>query len=228
MSTEMKKEKRNTQNNLIFIVQICVAVIMTVLLFLTQRLNPEFFMYFKNSYNNMITDNLHNTVNTSSQNVEDNIIFIEKKDKKGDDESVAVSLTVNDEITVPAHGEITSRFGGRTNPISGLYAVHTGVDIAAPDRSKIVAAYNGIAEETGNTEKAGNYVLLLHSDGSQTLYCHCSEICVEENQLVKAGDVIAKVGSTGWATGPHLHFEIRIDGESVDPMDYLTEKDGCV
>ena len=77
-------------------------------------------------------------------------------------------------------------------------------------------------------EKKGNFVLMEHSDGTQTLYCHCSEILVTEGSVIRAGELIALVGNTGWSTGPHLHFEIRIDGSSVDPLDYIKEKDGRV
>jgi len=165
------------------------------------------------------------------ENIDENESKSNKESSENDEKkevAVMAEIDINSSITVPVHGEITSGFGGRTNPITGLYSEHSGVDIAAKKGTDILAAYNGIVDETGQTEKAGNYVLLMHSDGSETLYCHCSEICCSDGDLVKAGDVIAKVGSTGWSTGPHLHFEVRIDGESVDPLDYLEEKDGCV
>ncbi|MEE0980439.1 MAG: M23 family metallopeptidase, partial [Acutalibacteraceae bacterium] len=108
------------------------------------------------------------------------------------------------------------------------YGLHTGVDIAADEGTGIVAAYNGVVKDTGYGEKKGNFVLMEHSDGTQTLYCHCSEILVTEGSVIRAGELIALVGNTGWSTGPHLHFEIRIDGSSVDPLDYIKETDGRV
>lgn len=234
----MKDETVNGRNdiNYVLLVQIIMVLAMTAAIFLTNRFNPEIYEYIRSMYSASIADSITSEqIVDSAEKIKNNIVNTVSvnaaaKDEKitENGETVAASLDINDEITVPAHGKITSYFGGRTNPITGLYSEHTGIDIAADNKSDILAAYNGIVEETGTTEKAGNYVLLLHSDGSETLYCHCSEICVREESLVKAGDTIAKVGATGWATGPHLHFEVRIDGESVNPLDYLEEKDGAV
>jgi murein DD-endopeptidase MepM/ murein hydrolase activator NlpD len=138
------------------------------------------------------------------------------------------SLGKNDGITTPVHGNISSRYGYRINPISGVYGLHTGVDIAADEGTVIVAAYNGVIEDTGCGEKRGNYVLMLHSDGSETLYCHCSKILVDEGSVIRAGESIALVGSTGWSTGPHLHFEIHINGNAIDPLTVLKEKSGTL
>ncbi len=112
---------------------------------------------------------------------------------------------------------ITSRFGYRTNPVSGKYGFHTGLDLAADEGTPVSACFYGKIIDTGNSDVWGNYVLMEHSDGFCTYYCHLAEIYVEENSVIRQGETIGTVGSTGWSTGPHLHFEIRINGVRVNP-----------
>ncbi len=119
---------------------------------------------------------------------------------------------------------ITSRFGYRTNPVSGNYGFHTGLDLAAEEGAPISATFYGRVAETGESDVWGKYVLMEHSDGFETYYCHLSEIYAEENAVIRQGETIGLVGSTGWSTGPHLHFEIRINGVRVDPEKLLYPK----
>ena len=134
----------------------------------------------------------------------------------------------DEEITVPVHGEITSEYGNRTNPVSGEYLMHSGVDIAASQGTEIRAAYSGIVSEVGSNSVGGNYISLVHKDGSETLYCHCSKIIAEKGDVIRAGETIALVGSTGRSTGPHLHFEITVDGKTENPLLYLPNENGEV
>ena len=117
----------------------------------------------------------------------------------------------------------TSEFGYRLNPITKVRAFHTGLDIAAPLGTKIKAAYNGTVSKTGEDSRSGKYIYLTHSNGLETLYCHCSSILAEKGAKIRQGETIALVGSTGWSTGPHLHFEIHKNGERIDPMPFLKE-----
>ena len=119
------------------------------------------------------------------------------------------------------NARITSRFGYRTNPVSGNYGFHTGLDLAAAEGTPVSAAFYGRVAETGESDVWGKYVLMEHSDGLATYYCHLSEIYVEENAVIRQGETVGLVGSTGWSTGPHLHFEIRINGVRVDPEKIL-------
>ena len=112
---------------------------------------------------------------------------------------------------------ITSRFGYRTNPVSGNYGFHTGLDLAADEGTPVSASFYGRVSETGEDDVWGKYVLMEHSDGFSTYYCHLSEIFVSEAAVIRQGETIGLVGSTGWSTGPHLHFEVRINGIRVDP-----------
>lgn len=115
------------------------------------------------------------------------------------------------------NARITSRFGYRTNPISGRYGFHTGLDLAAPEGTVAAAAFYGTVEQTGESDVWGKYVLMRHSDRLETYYCHLSEIYVSEGSVIRQGETVGLVGSTGWSTGPHLHFEVRIGGVRVDP-----------
>lgn len=114
---------------------------------------------------------------------------------------------------------VTSGYGYRTVPYSGF---HGGVDIGMPLGTSICAVKDGTVKTAEySTIGYGYYVVLDHGNGMETLYAHCSQLLVTVGQTVKQGDVIAKVGSTGNSTGPHCHFEVRINGEKVDPTAYL-------
>jgi murein DD-endopeptidase MepM/ murein hydrolase activator NlpD len=112
---------------------------------------------------------------------------------------------------------MTSPFGYRTNPVSGKYGFHTGIDLAAPEGTPVAAAYAGKVVRSGESDVWGKYVLIEHSDGFETYYCHLNEIYASEGTVIRNGETLGVVGSTGWSTGPHLHFEVRIDGVRVDP-----------
>ncbi len=115
------------------------------------------------------------------------------------------------------NARITSRFGYRTNPVSGKYGFHTGLDLAAEEGTPVSAAFYGRIVETGSSDVWGNYVLMEHSESFATYYCHLSEIYVNEGAVIRQGETIGLVGSTGWSTGAHLHFEVRINGVRVNP-----------
>ena len=123
---------------------------------------------------------------------------------------------------VPGYTKITSKFGMRTHPITGIYKLHSGVDIGAPTGTNFIAAADGLVTKACYNAAYGNMVMIDHGGGISTLYAHGSEIMVQEGQMVKQKDVILKVGSTGYATGPHAHFEVRENGNPVEPLTYIT------
>ncbi|HEY9668581.1 MAG TPA: peptidoglycan DD-metalloendopeptidase family protein [Coleofasciculaceae cyanobacterium] len=127
----------------------------------------------------------------------------------------------NGPLLFPSDAEITSNFGWRRHPILGSSRFHAGIDFGASYGSTIRAAEGGTVIFAGWYGGYGNAVIINHGSGITTLYGHSSKLYVTEGQTVQAGVAIAAVGSTGLSTGPHLHFEVRKNGEPVDPMLYL-------
>jgi murein DD-endopeptidase MepM/ murein hydrolase activator NlpD len=121
----------------------------------------------------------------------------------------------------PAVGPITSPFGWRIHPIFHTRTLHTGIDIGAPYGARVSAADAGTVEYAGTMSGYGNVVVIDHGEGLATLYGHLSAYAVRVGQSVRRGASIANVGCTGYCTGPHLHFEVRLSGQPVDPIPYL-------
>ena len=117
---------------------------------------------------------------------------------------------------------VTSEFGYRRDPFTGERKGHSGMDLAVPTGTSVRAALPGtVTVSTYNQGGYGYYVMIDHGSGLSTLYGHNSQLLVRVGQTVEAGDVIALSGSTGRSTGPHLHFEVRINGERTNPRSYL-------
>ncbi|MDA8228025.1 MAG: peptidoglycan DD-metalloendopeptidase family protein [Desulfitobacterium hafniense] len=122
---------------------------------------------------------------------------------------------------VPGYYEVSSPFGWRIHPITRKRSLHTGTDIPAPSGTKLAAAGDGVVIYSGWYGAYGNTVIIDHGGGYSTLYGHQSRVAASEGDQVKAGEVIGYVGSTGWSTGPHLHFEVRVGGNPTDPLQYF-------
>lgn len=125
------------------------------------------------------------------------------------------------QFNLPSDAPISSGFGYRMHPILGYQRFHAGLDFAADYGSPILAADRGVVIFAGWYGGYGNAVIIDHGNGLTTMYAHSQELYVSEGQTVQRGQAIAAVGSTGLSTGPHLHFEVRKDGEPVDPAPYL-------
>jgi murein DD-endopeptidase MepM/ murein hydrolase activator NlpD len=121
----------------------------------------------------------------------------------------------------PADGEVTSPFGWRVHPIFGTQRLHTGIDIGADYGDAIRAADGGVVIHADWMGGYGNAVIIDHGNGISTLYAHNSQLLVDEGQTVAKGQTVARCGSTGYSTGPHLHFEVRQNGSPVNPLNYL-------
>lgn len=177
----------------------------------------------------------------SESNLENNIINIDitsgekSRGDKVDDELEQKPETENEitkistdaecvkdiyKIVSPMQGIITSRFGNRVsdNPIVSSY--HTGLDIGANTGTLIKAAHDGVVTQAGDNGTYGKSVMIESGD-LKTIYAHCSSVLVKKGKQIKTGENIAKVGMTGNATGPHLHFEIRYQGRFVNPEDVI-------
>ena len=123
----------------------------------------------------------------------------------------------------PAEGWVTSSFGARNSPFTGRRDFHKGIDIAAPHGTHIYAPAKGTVTFSGNDGAYGNSVTILHGNGITTRYGHMQKTNVKQGQVVNRGDIIGFVGSTGRSTGPHLHYEVMLNGVCVNPMRYILE-----
>lgn len=243
--TETVEKKKNSTNS-VMIVQLVVCIFAVVSVFLIGRLSPQTFEFIRDEYNRIMSVDMDakeiasstkkvieraeatDEGQTAEESTERKNVNTVKSAADGEVMAVMSLFKSDEEITVPVHGEITSEYGNRTNPVSGEYLMHSGVDIAASQGTEIRAAYSGIVSEVGSNSVGGNYISLVHKDGSETLYCHCSKIIAEKGDVIRAGETIALVGSTGRSTGPHLHFEITVDGKTENPLLYLPNENGEV
>ena len=123
-----------------------------------------------------------------------------------------------------SYNTLSSLYGSRTHPVTHKPNNHTGIDIPAPRGTNIYAAKSGVVTTSVKKGSYGNYVVISHSDGTSTLYAHMNKRAVSEGQTVKQGQVIGYVGTTGRSTGNHLHYEVRINGNRRDPVDYYKDK----
>ncbi len=123
----------------------------------------------------------------------------------------------------PVRGLLTSGFGYRSDPFTAQRAMHRGIDIVAPAGKEVWATGDGVVTRAGRAQGLGNAVFLSHGFGFSTRYGHMSKVMVKEGQKVRRGDVIGLVGSSGRATGTHVHYEIHVDGRAVNPLGYILD-----
>lgn len=126
-----------------------------------------------------------------------------------------------EETTAPVMAPVSSAFGWREHPIEGGEKFHNGIDLAADYGSPIGAFADGTVDYIGESPAYGEYLQIRHAGGVTSFYAHCSKLCVQQGQTVKLGEKVAEVGDTGEATGAHLHFELRLNGELVNPAYYI-------
>jgi len=147
----------------------------------------------------------------------------EEARKRGEEPppAAAPAFTATGSLMMPTSGTPSSNPGPRVHPIFKRKSCHTGWDIAAPGGTPIVAADNGSVATISSGGAYGNAVMLVHGDGMTTFYAHMSSVNVKIGQVVSKGETIGGVGSTGWSTGNHLHFEVRINGTPYDPRGWF-------
>ena len=121
----------------------------------------------------------------------------------------------------PIRGRLTSPFGYRKDPFTGVRSFHSGIDLAAPTGTAVKATLDGKIAETGFNRIFGNYVIITHDRGYQSLYGHLSAIYVKRGQYVTQGTAVGAVGNTGYSTGPHLHLSIYKNGSLINPFSVL-------
>ena len=165
-------------------------------------------------------DNIFASINNgNSSNLE---INPEENDKPSLDNSYGeIGNPSKETFLRPGKGVVTDSYGPRINPVTGAAGFHTGVDFADNYGDPVYASKSGSVVYSGWISGYGNTIILDHGEGIQTLYAHNREMVVSVGEIVYRGQTIARVGSTGMSTGPHIHWEIRINGQHVDPMLYL-------
>jgi murein DD-endopeptidase MepM/ murein hydrolase activator NlpD len=133
----------------------------------------------------------------------------------------ALRLSLGELFMYPVSNVITSRYGWRTDPFTGQQSYHQGIDIRGDTGTTVKAAMDGVVSDIGTVSNYGNYIIIDHSNGYQTLYAHLSAFSCRLGQRVKQGEKVGEVGNTGRSTGPHLHFGVFKNGKSVNPLDLL-------
>ncbi|WP_338446905.1 M23 family metallopeptidase [Pelagerythrobacter marensis] len=133
-------------------------------------------------------------------------------------------------ISVPSRmpledSRLTSNYGMRNHPVLGGRRAHSGVDLAAPTGTPVYATADGIVGRANWFSSYGLFIQIEHGANLQTRYAHLSKLAVADGQRVRKGDLIGYVGSTGRSTGPHLHYEVRVNGKAVNPMPYMIESE---
>lgn len=155
---------------------------------------------------------------SESSRLETQILEMENSHRKNAKGNMAVG---SGNMCMPLRASVTSPFGWRRHPIFGVRKFHTGVDLAGPNRSAIRAADSGNVLFTGWYGGYGKVVIVSHGNGMATLYAHLSKAAVSVGDNVGKGDVIGYEGTTGFSTGPHLHFEVRVNGKPNNPLNYV-------
>ncbi len=234
---KMKKDEcKRDMFAVLCLVQSAVTVIIILLLFVFTRVNSDVMSGIHDDLSVIFGEDMdiggYFTPSEEKETLENtayqvNFVSYEEKVSVGSSEEEASEDSAFDYFDAPAVmpviGTVTSDYGYREHPVYSGDSFHEGRDIAADEGSPVYAVLDGVVIDAGTAEMAGNYVRLLHPDGRETLYCHCSQLLVEEGVSVRKGDVIALVGQTGLATGPHLHFELHENGETLDPEIILAD-----
>lgn len=137
---------------------------------------------------------------------------------------VAPIASVNVPSRMPVDtARLSSSYGMRNHPVTGRFRRHKGIDLAAPTGTPIYATADGTVSRADRFSSYGLYIAIEHGGDLQTRYAHMSRLAVRAGQQVRKGDVIGYVGSTGRSTGPHLHYEVRVAGQAVNPLPYMAD-----
>lgn len=239
----MQNEKFKDAKLYIILLQAATVLIILCCVFIIKQLDINLFnelkVWFQENF--QVHTSVNEVLDDSHENIQsENFVLPENNEEFKERDEVVITNAVNLEkvknissfklktknsLCVPVKkGFITSDFGGRPDPFTGTEDTHKGLDIAANTGDNIFSVCDGVVSEVGYDEYGyGKYIIIEHSKGFKTLYAHCNKIIAKEGESVKAGDVIAQVGSTGRSTGSHLHFEMRINDIAIDPKNFLGE-----
>ena len=224
-SVRKKKEKKRDWLVRLSTAQLVLALVGAALLLTVSKASPKSFESLRVSFDRVMSSDMgaREVIRTLKKGVDQLQMIVPETTSEaqgGEDGGNAcfAPITSTVKMVTPVEGRITSPFGYRVHPITKKYGMHNGVDIAADEGEPIAAAFNGTVKEVGSNSVRGNYLVLSHGTNTETYYLHCSEILAEEGAVIRAGEIIAKVGQTGWATGPHLHFSVAVNGVYYNPV----------
>lgn len=236
--TNGRSKKSNDMTTRLAVVQIVICLAAIGLLFAVKKLSPTSFESIRDGYLTIMSENMDSGEVWAKVKEAANFVFepagVFSKDEnttQADDtlgkgssqlniESYKMSFSpyyTTAKACMPVNGRISSPFGRREDPFTGEPSLHSGLDIAAAQGTPIAAAFYGTVTKVGEDSIAGKYIRLTHAGGLETFYCHCSQIVAPLNAVIRQGETVALVGETGMATGPHVHFEVRINGLKYDP-----------
>ena len=206
------RKRRLTGEAYVAVVQIVICVIVVLGLLLFRMVGGQYYENFYQGFQALM-----------NQKIELKDFPPKAAESQPEEEtSSAAQSIVTGQISSPLQtGMISSGFGERQDPFSGELSEHQGVDIAAGEGEPVYSLLSGVVEQCGEDEIYGNYILLDHGSNIQTFYAHCRELKKAAGEQVRLGEEIAAVGNSGVATGYHLHLEVRINGNRVDPQYYL-------
>jgi murein DD-endopeptidase MepM/ murein hydrolase activator NlpD len=159
-------------------------------------------------------DHLEKESDTRGQRLKNLLESLEKK----------LALLAHTPSVLPVNGRLTSSYGRRKSPFNGRNVMHSGLDIGAPHGTPIRATADGVVKFAGRKGPLGLLVIINHNNGLETYYAHCSKLLKKKGARVSRGDKIALVGSTGRSTGAHVHYEIRRNGNTVNPKEYVLKQ----
>lgn len=225
-----KPEQQNGFMTKIIITQLVLSLLITGVLFLICRTDSNLSQNIKSFYSGICKNDVAvSEIFDSFKSVVQETFSPSVTESTGETETTTgekadfspIFLTVNFENPIK-EGNITSKFGYRISPITNKYSLHTGLDIASPQNTKIYAVYDGVIEKAEYNEINGNYIIIKHSNTLKTSYNHCNKLLVKEGEIVRKGEVIALVGETGYATGNHLHFEVLLNCKYINPLYVLS------
>lgn len=247
----MDKNKKDYLTRTLLL-QFLVCMVLFAILFSLKSVNSELFNEIEGTFSDRLEETLkkeevesvfksiteEKTVEASTEETEyvpleepslsAEIIAGGKDIKLSSENEIPDNVSLDDyklsqKMVLPLKGETTSKFGVRIHPISGDLRFHAGIDIAAKSDTPIYSAFDGKIVEAKYDQWNGNYIKIQHDNDITTVYCHCEKVNVKKGQKIRAGEVIGTVGSTGSSTGPHLHFELRIQNISYNPQKALKE-----
>ena len=229
--TEFYNEKRNKKDKkisvgsqLLIIIQIVICTLLLIGAFVIKTIGGSLYAqvgtWFYDNYNNSVfTDTKDNILSfVDKTKTTENKDIISKSDNSTENSDIINKIKTNMKKPLEK-GTITSAFGNRQENSNTKF--HNGIDISAEKGSVISAMLDGTVIISEKDDSYGNYIVLEHSDNVKTLYAHCSELCVKQGEKVTSGQKIALVGLSGNSDGNHLHLEIIIDGENINPQEIL-------